>query len=160
MPNPGDYGTDLQALTLEAYRELGLGDESLAAALAERDADGVGSIKLVSMWRRGNRTMPLGALDVLLEHAGAGAAQLLDVVARRYGCRAVPLQRQEAPRPLLDVADDLVVDAAHAVREAIRAARDGRIDPAESKRLLEHARRLAELADELAALGAPAARVQ
>ncbi len=157
MASPGDYGSALQALALDAYRELGLGDESLAAALAERDADGVGSIKLVSMWRRGHRTMPLGALDVLLEHAGAGAVRVLDVVARRYGCRARPLSRPAHLRPVLDVADDLIVDASQAVREAIRSARDGVIDGAEAQRLQLHARRLSELADELAAMADTAA---
>jgi hypothetical protein len=93
MADPGKYPVQLQQLALHAYKSTGLGDESLGAALAASDASGrdVGTSQLVQSWRMGRCAMSVGALEVLLDHAGDRAGRVIDVLARRYGHVAVRL---------------------------------------------------------------------
>lgn len=92
MPLPGDYPRDLQKLVFQAYRRTGHGDESLGEALAaaDRSSAGVGSADAVSAWRRGVHAAPVGALQVMLEHA-EDPRPILSVLCRRFGFEIVAL---------------------------------------------------------------------
>jgi hypothetical protein len=103
MAEPGKYSTELQRLLLMAYKSTALGDESLGAALSAADASGrdVGSGQLVQSWRMGRCAMPVGALEVTLDHAGdEHAGRLLDALCRRYGFVAVRLPEASTARGL------------------------------------------------------------
>lgn len=94
MPSPGDYPRDLQKVLFQAYRSTGLGDESLGEALAAADQSGssVGSDDAVSAWRRGMNQAPIGALEVMLDHAGDLAKVILGKLCRRYGLEVVAVR--------------------------------------------------------------------
>jgi hypothetical protein len=132
MGASGQYGSALQTVVLDEYAALkqrdancGLTDVSYSSALIEADDSGhyVGSEKLVSAWRRGTlQTMTLGALDVLLTHAGTYVGHLLDVICRRYGFRAVPMKAAKTEpldRQLIRIPGEVgrLCDALHAAVE-------------------------------------------
>lgn len=168
MPDAGKYPTDLQRHLLLAYKSTGLGDESLGAALAAADASGrdVGTPQAVQAWRMGRNPMPVGALEVTLDHAGdEHAGRLIDALARRYGFVAVRVP-EAAESSGLRRGVLLLGAAAGEVQSAYLAATAPESDGGEDLSELErrelalmvdaHVRRLVELRE---ALVAPAMRV-
>lgn len=83
----------LQKAVFNAYKATHLGDTSLAQAMSDRTEDGDSiSDKLVAAWRAGASHVSeakIGALEVMLDHAGEHVGRILDAICRRYHFRAV-----------------------------------------------------------------------
>lgn len=126
MTAPLDFGTSFQRLIMAAYKGTGASDESFVAYL--RATVHAGSKGLVSGWRNGNDVMPLGALDALLEHAGADAGHILNTLCQRYGYRAVSESEGASDRPVALSRTDMLRETTDVLQAAAIGEADGRRD--------------------------------
>jgi hypothetical protein len=123
---PLDFGTSLQRLLMAAYKGTGASDESFVAYL--RATLKAGSKGLVSGWRNGGDVMPLDALDALLDHAGADAGHILNVLCQRYGFRAVSETEATTERPVMLSRSDMLREVSEVLTAAAVGESDGRRD--------------------------------
>lgn len=140
----------LQRTRLEQLRLLGLcTDDSLVAAAAQA-GETIDRTTIVR-YRAGERTCPIGLLDLVLHHVDDPGA-VLDLWARDHGLRVVPdgdIDTDE--RGLSDRGLEVAGLAGHVV-EAIRSAlADGRVERTESLNIARVAAELRRAAAELEA---------
>lgn len=148
------FDTDFQKLVMVAYKAAGTGDDSLVQYMKARF--GAGSDSTLSDWRRGHVTMPLDALESILDHTGIGTEATGKILTRlfsRWGFRAV---RDTAAQPTGEgMASELldIVEQTGGLAAVVKAARsDGHIDDAEAQKIEEAADALAQQVAELRAL--------
>jgi regulatory protein CII len=140
-----------QIRRLEQLRAIGVcTDESLAAYL--REVGEPCERTTLVRYRAGERSAPLGLLDLVLSHSG-DAGSVLDLWAREHGCRVVPDADPDTDeRGLSDRAFEIVAltgTVASSVRDALA---DGRVDDGELDTIRLAAAQLRRAAAELESL--------
>jgi hypothetical protein len=165
MSRQARFQPRLQKLVLITYQSLGFGDVSLAeqltASAENREEGGAVSDKLVGAWRAGGShvsEMPIGALDVVLQHAGEKVGRILRAICNAYGYEAVPIAGK-AHVAYGDCIQQLKILAAAELGDVMRLGPTDNPEKvaAELRELLEVVQHASRLADEnaLAARGVP-----